>query len=108
MINVKFFYQEKILVGIESKGHSGYAESGSDIICAAVSVLVQALLLGLSEIAKLNSLEIEINEKVPVMKIKWTKEHEKEIALLTATIAESLKAVAAENPGYVKIYTEEI
>ena len=29
----------KVLVGFEIKGHSGYAEAGSDIICAAVTTL---------------------------------------------------------------------
>ena len=108
MINVKFFYQKKILIGIESRGHSDYAERGEDIICAAVSVLMQALILGLTEIARLENVELEIDEKVPVIKIKWPKKRSKSISLLTASTAESLKIIAQDNPDYVKIYTEEI
>ena len=38
------------LVGYRAEGHTGYAESGSDIVCAAVSALTQATLNGLKEV----------------------------------------------------------
>ena len=37
MIKAEFFSADKALVGFRIKGHSGYAESGRDIICAFVS-----------------------------------------------------------------------
>ena len=37
MIKVSFKVEENRISGFEIKGHSGYAESGSDIVCAAVS-----------------------------------------------------------------------
>ncbi|MBQ7569421.1 MAG: ribosomal-processing cysteine protease Prp, partial [Synergistaceae bacterium] len=43
MINIKLYWDKNFLTGIESSGHSGYADNGKDIICAAVSSLVQAL-----------------------------------------------------------------
>ena len=108
MIEITLFYQEKNLIGIESKGHSGYSERGTDIICSAVSVLMQSLILGLSEIAKLKDLKIKINDKKPLMKISWPKEQNEKISLLTQTTAESLKIISNENSGYVKVHTEEI
>ena len=108
MIEITLFYQEKNLIGIESKGHSGYSERGTDIICSAVSVLMQSLILGLSEIAKLKDLKIKIDDKKPLMKISWPKEQSEKISLLTQTTAESLKIISNENSGYVKVHTEEI
>lgn len=35
------------ITGFEISGHSGYSEAGSDIVCAAISVLGQTALLGL-------------------------------------------------------------
>lgn len=35
--------------GITVDGHAGYADSGHDIVCAAVSVLVQTLVVSLDE-----------------------------------------------------------
>lgn len=36
--------------GITVKGHAGYAPHGQDIVCAAVSTLVQNMVLSISEI----------------------------------------------------------
>ena len=36
------------------KGHSGYAEEGSDIVCSGISTATQMALVGLREVAKAN------------------------------------------------------
>jgi uncharacterized protein YsxB (DUF464 family) len=36
---------------VEIKGHSGYAKSGKDIVCSAVSAITQTALLGLIEVS---------------------------------------------------------
>lgn len=41
MIKACFFRKNDLLVGFSVSGHSGYAESGFDIVCAAVSSAVQ-------------------------------------------------------------------
>lgn len=40
MIKATFYKEGKALKGFEIDGHSGYAEAGSDIICASVSSAV--------------------------------------------------------------------
>lgn len=107
MTEITLFYQEKKLVGIESRGHSGYSEKGSDIICAAVSALMQALVLGIMNVAKLDSVICNMNSKVPLIKIIWQKKFSDKVSLLTKTIVLSLKQIENENPGYIKINTEE-
>ncbi|MDY6432011.1 MAG: ribosomal-processing cysteine protease Prp [Synergistales bacterium] len=107
MIEITLFYQEENLIGIESKGHSGYAERGSDVVCAAVSVLMQSLILGLSAIAQVNGLNCDVDKKIPLIRLAWPKEQSEKISLLTRTAAESLKVIAEENPDYVKVHTEE-
>lgn len=49
MIQVDIFYHESFIQGFTVQGHAGYAMSGEDIVCAAVSVLTQTALLGLNE-----------------------------------------------------------
>ena len=39
MIHAVFFRESERFTGFRASGHSGYAEHGSDIVCAAVSVL---------------------------------------------------------------------
>ena len=41
MIRAEFFQSDGILKGFDISGHAGYAESGSDIVCASVSSAVQ-------------------------------------------------------------------
>ncbi len=108
MITIKLFYQENILVGIESSGHSGFAEKGYDIVCAAVSVLMQSLVLGLREIAKVESLICQVNDSVPLISVRWIKKSVPKISLLTETISESLKQIAEQNSDYVKICSKGV
>lgn len=41
------------------EGHAGYAEHGSDIVCSAVSALVQTAVLGLMEVA---GVEVKVHQ----------------------------------------------
>ena len=40
MTRCEFFTQEERITGFSISGHSGYAEAGSDIVCAAISAVV--------------------------------------------------------------------
>ena len=108
MTRVTLYYQNGTLTGIECRGHSGFAKKGSDIVCSAVSVLMQSLVLGLENIAKVQGLNVEADEKVPIIRADWPSSEQERISLLTNTTAESLRVIAAGNPKHVKITTEEI
>lgn len=41
MIRAEFYEKKGLLTGFKFSGHSGYAEAGSDVACAAVSSAVQ-------------------------------------------------------------------
>ncbi len=106
MVEVTLRYHGKILTGIEARGHSGFAEKGNDVVCAAVSALMQALIFGLSEIAKTKEADYHINDRLPIMRVTWPESESMNVLLLTKTISESLKIIARDNPGHVKIYSE--
>ena len=40
MIRCEFFMENDRITGFSVSGHSGYAEAGSDIVCAAISAVV--------------------------------------------------------------------
>ena len=40
MTRCEFFTEDDRITGFSVSGHSGYAEAGSDIVCAAISALV--------------------------------------------------------------------
>jgi uncharacterized protein YsxB (DUF464 family) len=99
------FWGEKGLVGLESLGHSGFAPAGEDIVCAAVSALVQALLVGLRDVACIEDVECEMKKEIPVslIRVKWKEDRAAELNLLTRTVALSLKEIASGYSDYVSV-----
>ena len=106
MINVTVVKLNNKISVIEATGHSGYAESGSDIVCSAVSALVQNLLLGLTEVLHLN-VEQLIDENVPHFMVKLpnslngTESAKAQILMQTTYL--SLKSVAKDYSKFIKI-----
>ena len=47
MTNITFYKTNNSFVGFRVSGHSGYAEEGSDIVCAGISVWQLILLIPL-------------------------------------------------------------
>lgn len=103
MTYITLFQGEEYLVGLECRGHSGHAAKGEDVVCAAVSALVHALLLGLGDVAKMEITECRVDDSVPFISVKWPKERAFELDLLTRTVALSLKEIESGYPGYVSI-----
>lgn len=63
MTRVEFYKTDLGWQGFKALGHSGYAEHGEDIVCAAVSVLTQTAVLGLTELLGIEGLvQIDENE----------------------------------------------
>ena len=56
MIEIVVFKKKKLdcYIGLETKGHAGFAEYGQDIVCAAASILI---------INTINSIEQYTNDK---------------------------------------------
>ena len=54
MIEVRLHKKEGKISAFEFSGHSGFAEAGSDIVCAAVSTAAQFAILGIDETEKIH------------------------------------------------------
>ncbi len=54
MTDVKITKKAESIIKVVCDGHTGYSEKGEDIVCAALSSVVQTALLGLLAIAKVN------------------------------------------------------
>ena len=62
MTTVRFLRRGDKLSGVTCKGHTGYAEEGEDIVCAAVSSVVQTAVLGLMQLVGID-VEYKVDEK---------------------------------------------
>ena len=71
MTKVEFFDRDDRISGFSVSGHSGYAEEGADIVCAAVSTAVQFASCTIEEVlgvpckTKVNEEEARITLTLP-------------------------------------------
>ena len=61
MIKFKFLKRDGVYYGFEETGHAGYAESGDDIVCAAVSAMTM-LVINAIEVSYASDVEYTIDE----------------------------------------------
>ena len=54
MTDIKVTRKNNSIVEVTASGHTGYGESGEDIVCAGISTLIQSALLGLLNVARIN------------------------------------------------------
>ena len=68
MIKFTFFKRDGIYYGFEEQGHAGYAESGDDIVCSAVSAMTM-LIVNAIEVAYASDVEYTIDEDTTDIKV---------------------------------------
>ena len=61
MTKIVFFRREGLFYGFEEQGHTGYGESGDDILCAALSSMTM-LILNTIEISFAGDVKYDIDE----------------------------------------------
>lgn len=69
MTDIKLIRNNNSIVEVQASGHTGYGEQGEDIVCAGISTLLQASLLGLLQVAKIN---VKYNIEMETGKLKFT------------------------------------
>lgn len=102
MLTVTAKHDEAGIFSLSAEGHTGFADSGSDIVCASISSLVQALWLGLEEVAKPEKFEAVADPNVPAISLTWDSKAEP-AQILARTILLSIKAIADDYPDYVRV-----
>lgn len=106
MIKITIIKKGENLIAIEATGHSGYAEAGSDIICSAVSTLIQNCEKGLSELLKIEH-EFNLDETIPHIYIggcenlSKTVMHDAQILLRSTYLG--LRDLADSYPKFISI-----
>ena len=71
MTTVTFLTEESRIIGFDAKGHSGYAEEGEDIVCAAITSAIRLVeatvndVLGLAAAVRVDERETKISFRLP-------------------------------------------
>ena len=108
---VTFFRRsDGALIGYRTQGHTGYSESGSDIVCAGISALTQTTLNGLQNVLKAPVM-FEIDDQSALLEAKLTPDISEnqlqQAQLLLETLLQGLQAIERSYPRNVRIFFEE-
>ena len=108
---VAFFRKaDGTLAGFRAEGHTGYAEAGSDIVCAAVSALTQSTLNGLRSVLAA-PVVFDIDDQSATLEARLapeaTEAQIEQAQLLLRTLLEGLQAIQRSYPRNVRIIYEE-
>ena len=68
MTTITFYKAGGFYYGFEEKGHTGYGESGDDVLCAALSSMTM-LLINAIEISYASTVDYTIDEKTTDIKL---------------------------------------
>ena len=110
MINVTIYKnRNNDIVGFETEGHAGYDDSGKDIICAAVSMLVINTVNSIEAFTD-TDIEVKSNNDNDNARIsaKVTGHQSGEAAVLLKSLELGLTQVAKGNPKYISITFKEV
>ena len=99
MVRFKFVRSGKTNIGFVCSGHAGFAESGQDIVCAAVS---SAAYLTANTITDVIGAKAEVEVKDGYMSVILTEADEQSVNLLNGLEAH-IRALAEDYPRSIKV-----
>lgn len=96
-----------LFTGFSVKGHSGYAEEGSDIVCAAVSALTISCVNSLEAVCGIEPLlEGGENGYLKAM-LPWNQQADHDAQVLFKALHVGLKDIAETYSQYVNLSIQE-
>ena len=109
MTAVTFFRDGASLAGFRANGHSGYAQEGSDIVCAAVSALTQTAELGLRKVAKARAKVVldEDNASLEVRLLETDGQAWQAAQVILRTLEEGILDIEQQYPEFVRVTYQE-
>ena len=115
MTKIVFYKTNDVFYGFEEQGHTGYGESGDDVLCAALSSMTM-LIINAIEVAYASDVEYTIDEKTTDIKViakgalsKFEKDDKKRYAVSGLIMAYyyQLNDLVEEYYDYLSVDVEE-
>jgi hypothetical protein len=110
MTTVTFYTEGSRITGFEAAGHSGYAEEGGDIVCAAVTSTVRLIECVLNDVMGLCA-SVKVNEKTALISLRIPgslgQTAESTCQTLLTGMMVYLTELHSEYPGYIEVLEAE-
>ena len=104
MTRCEFFTEDDRITGFSVSGHSGYAEAGSDIVCAAISAVVSMVEATINDVcgAKAKVRVKEEDARITLMLPASCDEEETVQAVLSGMLV-TLLSFKEDYPDYIEV-----
>ena len=100
--------KDKQIRAFQVAGHAGYAESGQDIVCSAVSALTITTINSLEAFTS-QSFDVDQDEEDGVITVNFLEDLEHDAALLMNSLILGLKSIENEyNNEYIHVEFREV
>ena len=109
MTKISVYKKGSHIAGYIVEGHTGYADEGSDIVCAAVSTVATHTLNGLTDVVKiLVGYEIRDAYLECIVPDNLSEEERKQSDILLDAMYQTLKSLEEQYKEYITIIDMEV
>ena len=108
MTTARFYYAGEQCTGCSVQEHSGYAEEGADIVCAAITTAVQTVANLMTEIYCL-PVAADADAETATITLRLTEAvHSEDAQKLFAGLRLSLQLIADAHPAHIQLIHMEV
>ena len=104
MTRCEFFTEEDRITGFSISGHSGYAEAGSDIVCAAISTAVTMAEATINEVCGAKA-KVRVKEEDAriTLTLPVSCDEEESVQAVLAGMMLTLCSMRDDYPDYIEV-----
>jgi hypothetical protein len=106
VIHFSVFFSRGDPVALVAEGHAGFGEAGNDIVCAAVSTLLQSLVVGAEDVLALRDISVASDGERGFFSISWPEDLIRSApcwGVLVRTAIKSLKIIESQYGDFFRI-----
>ena len=104
MTRCEFFTEDDRITGFSVSGHSGYAEAGSDIVCAAVSAVVSLVETTINDVCGAKAkVRVKDEEARITLKLPASCDEEESVQAVLAGMMLTLASLRDDYPDYIEV-----
>ena len=104
MTKCEFFTQDDRITGFSVSGHSGYAEEGSDIVCAAISAVVSMAECTINDICGAKAkVRVKEDDARITLTLPASCDEEESVQAVLAGMMLTLCSLRADYPDYIEV-----
>ena len=109
MITVTVIRENGNPVGFKVSGHANMGEYGEDLVCAAVSAIVQTAILGITEVCHISAgVSIDEGETVCILNKDASTDEIQRAGIVLNTMIAGLRSIQASYPKTLKFRNKEV